>query len=68
MKKITFAAILFFVFCIPFIGTAHPGHGESDGFTITHYFTETNHLIVMSLVAFVVAVYFRHLRRNKQTK
>jgi hypothetical protein len=66
MKKIMLAASGLFVLCMPLISMAHPGHGETGGYTITHYFVEPSHAIVTIGVLFVVAFYVRHLRRNKQ--
>ncbi|MEI7473093.1 MAG: hypothetical protein WCJ85_12605 [Chitinophagaceae bacterium] len=57
MKKI------FVVFCtlalfLPVITMAHPGHGETGGFTITHYFLEPVHAVisigVLALVVFMI--------------
>ena len=68
MKKITLAVIAYFLLGMPFTDQAHPGHGITDGYTITHYFTEPVHLMSTAVVLFVLVVYYRHLRRNKQTK
>ena len=48
---------------------AHPGHGETDGFTITHYFTEPVHatVTVMATVA-VIALYSYARRRATRAK
>ena len=67
MKKVI-AVFSFLLFGMPFIGMAHPGHGESGGFTITHYFTEPLHIIVSASLLIAVVVYFRYLGRNKQQK
>ena len=44
---------------VPFITMAHPGHGEDEGFTIKHYFTQPEHiaftLTALVLVAFVLS-------------
>ena len=65
MKKIIVALSL--LSCgMPLISLAHPGHGGTDGYTITHYFTEPVHVIV-SLVALTgVILYARHLNKSKQ--
>jgi fumarate reductase subunit C len=67
MKKLI-VALVFFVLCMPLVSLAHPGHGETGGFTITHYFTEPVHVIV-SLVALVgVILYARYLKKSEQRK
>jgi fumarate reductase subunit C len=67
MKKLI-VALVFFVLCMPLVSLAHPGHGETGGFTITHYFTEPVHVIV-SLVALVgVIFYARYLKKSEQRK
>ncbi|GAB2834434.1 hypothetical protein [Ferruginibacter profundus] len=67
MKKLI-VALVFIVLCMPLISPAHPGHGETGGFTITHYFTEPVHVIV-SLVALAgVILYARHLKKSEQRK
>ena len=55
---------------IPFSAWAHPGHGDhgdTGDFTIIHYFTEPEHLIitlpVIILIA-VMAIYFLHRSRR----
>jgi hypothetical protein len=67
MKKVI-AVFSFLILSMPFIGTAHPGHGESGGFTITHYFTEPLHMIVSVSLLIAVVVYIRYLGRNRQQK
>lgn len=65
MKKINLALKTIIVMLLPFTGIAHPGHGETEGFTITHYFTEPVHatvsVILLAAVFFTVTV----LRRKK---
>lgn len=67
MKKIIVALSLF-SWCIPAICFAHPGHGETGGYTITHYFTEPVHVIVSLVALSGVLLYARYLNRNKQHK
>ncbi|MGG9961359.1 hypothetical protein [Ferruginibacter sp. SUN106] len=65
MKKMIVALVLI-VLCMPLVSLAHPGHGETGGFTITHYFTEPVHVIV-SLVALAgVILYTRYLNKAEQ--
>ena len=41
MKTIVALAALL----IPIISFAHPGHGSTDGFNLTHYFIEPEHAV-----------------------
>jgi hypothetical protein len=61
MKKI----MLFFASLLPFISNAHPGHGETEGFTIKHYFTEPQHLVFIFLTMAVV-IFFLGRRKEIQ--
>lgn len=61
MKKLMF----FLASLLPFISNAHPGHGETEGFTITHYFTEPQHLVFI-LLTLAVVIFF--LGRNKEVQ
>lgn len=64
MKKILIAASLL----VPFISFAHDGHGETGGFTITHYFVEPGHAIYtwsFIVAGFVLAIYLRRKNASK---
>jgi len=65
MKKVIAVFSLFSLF-LPFISMAHPGHGESGDFTITHYFTEPVHVIISATIIIAIVVYIRTVGRNKQ--
>ena len=65
MKKNVFF-LSFILLCMPFISLAHPGHGETDGYTIIHYFVEPMHAVFTYGVLIASVVYIYHLRRNKQ--
>jgi hypothetical protein len=67
MKKFMIAFILF-VSCMPLVSLAHPGHGDTEGFSITHYIVEPIHLLVSITVLSAVALYIRHLSRNRKKK
>jgi hypothetical protein len=66
MKKIMLAASGLFALCMPLISIAHPGHGETGGYTITHYFVEPTHAVVSLLALTIVVFYVRHLSKNRQ--
>lgn len=49
---------------IPFLGFAHEGHGHTNGFTITHYFVEPEHVIVILFVLAVGRLCFSSMRKK----
>ena len=69
MKKINLAFKTIIVMLLPFTGMAHPGHGETEGYTITHYFTEPVHatvsVILLAGVLFTVSILRRKKSANK---
>jgi hypothetical protein len=65
MKKVL-STLSFFILCMPFISSAHPGHGDTDGYTITHYFTEPVHVAIALGSLAAVAVFIRQMRKSKQ--
>jgi hypothetical protein len=67
MKKIIAASSVIFMF-LPFFVSAHPGHGETGGYTITHYFTEPVHAVVTFGLIAAIAVYVKISSRNKAHK
>jgi len=64
MKKIAPVSLLAILF--PFLGFAHEGHGHTHGFTITHYFVEPEHLLLLIGVLAAGILFFR--RYFKQEK
>jgi hypothetical protein len=65
MKKLVFLGVASAL--IPFLSFAHEGHGHTHGFTITHYFVETEHLAVL-LCVFAVGILYFGRRRKKIPK
>ena len=61
MKKIFAAAAL----AMPLVTMAHPGHGESDGYTIIHYFTEPQHAIITYGILAAAGIFIAWERRKK---
>ncbi|MBH2003120.1 MAG: hypothetical protein I8H66_00390 [Sphingobacteriia bacterium] len=62
MKKLAISLGLFLVTIAPLVTMAHPGHGESEGYTIIHYFTEPMHAVITLgslLMVFAGLRYFR---------
>ncbi len=50
----------------PLLSMAHPGHGETGGFTITHYIVEPVHLFAaICLISISIAV-CSHIKRSKK--
>jgi cytochrome bd-type quinol oxidase subunit 2 len=70
MKKISCALTTGILILAPFAGMAHPGHGETEGFTITHYFTEPVHatvsVILLAGVLFTVSMIHRKKSAGKK--
>lgn len=64
MKKITFAVVV--IVLAPLIGSAHPGHGSTDGYSIIHYFVEPVHAVITYSILLFAAVYIWYTRRQKQ--
>ncbi|MDB5277492.1 MAG: hypothetical protein JWR61_2447 [Ferruginibacter sp.] len=65
MKKMIAILVLLFTGG-PFISEAHPGHGSTEGFTITHYFTEPVHVIVSLSIIVAAAIFIRYTSAVKQ--
>jgi hypothetical protein len=51
---------------LPLFALAHPGHGETDGFSIIHYFSEPMHAIVTVGAMVVLFAGYRYFRRKSQ--
>ena len=71
LKKSTFMKqkpILFISILVAWAtANAHPGHGDSGGFTITHYFVEPEHVFTgICLLALLVSVTGTLLNRKKK--
>lgn len=65
MKKLLNSAFLLFMLSWPLTGWAHPGHGESDGFTLIHYFREPLHAVASLGMLIALFVYFIRWSRSK---
>jgi hypothetical protein len=50
---------------MPFSAFAHPGHGETEGYTIIHYFTEPVHATVTVLGSVALIALYRYARRRQ---
>lgn len=66
MKKIATTLCFLLMLILPLITIAHPGHGETGGYTIIHYFTEPMHAII-TLGSFVIVFAALRLMRKKQS-
>jgi predicted permease len=66
MKKIAFILSLAAAIALPLFSFAHPGHGETDGFSIIHYFVEPQHAVITIGVFALSFVYFRYARKNNR--
>ncbi len=67
MKKLI-AFILTAFSSFPLIASAHPGHGDTDGFTITHYFVEPDHAIITLAIAGVMTYLLIRRRNTRKEK
>lgn len=65
MKKIAIALSLFATLVAPLITLAHPGHGETDGYTIIHYFVEPMHAVATFGVLIAAFAYIRYTRKKR---
>lgn len=63
MKRYFQIFIAFILVLLPGLTFAHPGHGEHGGFTITHYFTEPEHVALIMLIVAAIVIYA--LRRKR---
>jgi hypothetical protein len=67
MKKLTMAATL--IGLAPLAVMAHPGHGETEGWSITHYFVEPEHAIytypLLILAGFCFVLVYRARKARK---
>lgn len=58
--------LLLVVSAMPLVSLAHPGHGETGGYTITHYMVEPVHVIVAVVALSGIVFLVSQLRRKKQ--
>ena len=61
MKKILFllASVVPALFAM-----AHPGHGTTEGYTITHYFVEPQHVFPIVAVLAIGVLLFNRFRKQ----
>lgn len=52
----------------PLAAMAHPGHGETDGYTIIHYFSEPQHALVTLGAIILTLVFVLAERRKKKSE
>jgi hypothetical protein len=62
MKKITLLSLI--AAFLPFLSFAHEGHGHTHGFTITHYFVEPEHLILLLIAVAGGVLFFSRLKKK----
>lgn len=63
MKKIAFTVLVIVLY--PLLVTAHPGHGETDGYSIIHYFVEPAHAVFTYGSLFCVIAYIWYTRQKQ---
>ena len=64
MIKLFFIALMMSL--IPVAVMSHPGHGETEGFTITHYLVEPIHVIATIGILFFVVVIVKWFKRKRK--
>lgn len=64
MRKITLTSLLLTL--LSFSGMAHEGHGHTHGFTITHYFVEPEHLLLLMGVIAAGIFFFRNYFKKEK--
>jgi hypothetical protein len=64
MKKLVFTSLVTVV--APLIIYAHPGHGNTDGYTIIHYFVEPVHAVITWSVLAAAFLYIRATRKKNE--
>ncbi len=65
MKKISLALKTGLGILLPFAGIAHPGHGETEGFSIIHYFGEPVHATATAGLLVAIMFTVSYIRRKK---
>jgi hypothetical protein len=65
MKKFILPVFILFLGMLPLTGWSHPGHGESDGFTLIHYFREPLHAALPLGILVMLFVYLIRWNMNK---
>ncbi len=53
---------------LPVAAMAHPGHGDSEGFSIIHYFTEPVHVLVGLGAVLLFSVFYTRFFGKKESK
>ncbi len=66
MKIYKLVPAMILVVGTPLISLAHPGHGETDGYTITHYFVEPMHAVVTYGIMIATIAYVQYVRRKEK--
>ncbi len=64
MIKLFFIALMMSL--MPVAVMSHPGHGETEGFTITHYLVEPIHVIVATGILFIVVIVVKWFKRKRK--
>ncbi len=65
MKNISTTIHFTIILIFPLMTKAHPGHGETDGYTITHYFTAPSHAVITLGSIVILYAMFRFINKEK---
>jgi hypothetical protein len=68
MKKLNHILLATLALITPLLTIAHPGHGETEGFSIIHYMVETDHAVVLGALALCAGIYYLYAKSKKQTQ
>ncbi len=66
MKKTACTISLLAAMATPLLSLAHPGHGDTDGYSIIHYFVEPAHAVITVGVIAMSFAYFHYARKNNR--
>lgn len=67
MKKL-FSILTAIFFAIPFIVSAHPGHGDEDPASLLHWLKNPEHSIPLVLAIAAIAYLVVRFNKNRQSK
>jgi hydrogenase/urease accessory protein HupE len=70
MKKMYHLLASLVFLAAPATVLAHPGHGETEGFSVIHYFTEPVHAVVtiLAIAAVITLVGYARRRQSRDKK
>lgn len=63
------AVLLSYLLLVPVLASAHPGHGQSNGYDSLHFLTAPEHLATLALAgtAVILALLMRYSRKKTRS-